>query len=189
MKVACLMASPRKKGNSVHIAKRICEKAASKGAEIKYFYLNEMKYVGCQACMACKTGSEKCVINDDLEEVLDAVAEADVLVLASPVYFGDVNAQMKGFIDRAFSFLVPDFYFADNKSRLKPGKKLIFVLTQGHEDMNSFADIFPRYEFFFSWYGYTKQVAIRGAGLLDEEDVAAKKDIIKEADKVAEDFF
>lgn len=189
MKIACLLASPRKKANSSFLARRICEKAAAKGAETKYFQLNSLKYAGCQACMACKTGSEKCVVQDDLADVLDAVAEADVLLMASPVYFGDVNAQLKGFIDRTFSYLVPDFYFADNKSRLLPGKKLIMVLTQGHEDSNSFADIFPRYEFFFSWYGYTKQVLVRGTGLLDEEDAAAKREVLAEADRAAEGIF
>jgi multimeric flavodoxin WrbA len=189
MKVTCLLASPRQKGNSSFLAKRICEKASAKGAEIKYFKLNEMKYVGCQACMGCKTGNDKCVINDDLNEVLDAVAEADVLVMATPVYFGDVNSQLKSFIDRTFSYLVPDFYFADNKSRLMPGKKLIFVITQGHEDINSFADIFPRYEFFFSWYGYDKQILVRGTGLLDEEDVITKKEVLKEADNAVEKIF
>ncbi|HOK04752.1 MAG TPA: flavodoxin family protein [Victivallales bacterium] len=189
MKIACLLASPRKKSNSSYIAKYICEKAKEKGAELNLFTLNDMKYVGCQACMACKTGSDKCVIQDDLEVVLDTVADADVLVMASPIYFGDVSAQLKGFIDRAFSYLVPDFYFADNKSRLKAGKKMIMVLTQGHEDLNSFADVYPKYQFFFSWYGYTQSAVIRGAGLLDEEDVIYKKDIMKEADKVYDEIF
>jgi multimeric flavodoxin WrbA len=161
---------------------------AAKGAEIKYFYLNEMRYSGCQACMACKKDSEKCVVTDDLSMVLHSVAEADLLILATPVYFGDVSAQLKGFIDRMFSYLLPDFYFSDKKSRLSPGKKLIFVITQGVEDKNSFADIFPRYQFFFSWYGYEKCVELRGTGLLDEGDAKNKKDLLKEADKIASEI-
>lgn len=189
MKITALLASPRKKANSSYIAKYICEKAEKKGAQVKYFYLNDLKYMGCQACMACKNGSDRCVVQDDLMDVLDDVAEADILIMASPIYFGDVNAQLKGFIDRAFSYLVPDFYFADNKSRLAPGKKMIMILTQGHEDMNSFADVYPKYQFFFSWYGYTKSAVIRGGGLLDEDDVLSKKEILNEADKIFEEIF
>ncbi len=186
MKITCLLSSPRKNGNSSYLAKRICEKASAQGSKVQYFNLNTLNYKGCQACMACKSGSEKCVMPDDLTDVLDSVAEADLLVLATPVYFGDVSAQLKAFIDRTFSYLVPDFYFSDTKSRLKPGKKLVFVLTQGHEDKNSFADIFPRYEFFFGWYGYSQCMELRGTGLLDEKDVLLKKNILKEADEIAE---
>ena len=68
-----------------------------------------MNFKGCQGCGACKAEKEKCVVQDDLTQVLEAVRETDVLVLASPVYFADVTAQMKAFVDRTYSFLKPDF--------------------------------------------------------------------------------
>jgi len=46
--------------------------------------------------MACKTKLDNCALEDDLTEVLDAVRETDVLVLASPVYYGDLSSQLKG---------------------------------------------------------------------------------------------
>ena len=60
--------------------------------------------------MACKTKLDRCILEDDLTRVLDAVREADVLLLASPVYYGDLSSQMKSFIDRTYSYFVPDFH-------------------------------------------------------------------------------
>jgi len=68
---------------------------------------------------------------DDLEKVLDAVRRADVLVMASPIYYGEVASQIKAFIDRTYSFLASDYVTNPHPSRLSPGKKMVFILTQG----------------------------------------------------------
>jgi multimeric flavodoxin WrbA len=80
--------------------------------------------------MTCKTKLDRCVLKDDLSEVLDAVRETDILVMATPVYYGEVSSQLKGFIDRTFSFLVPDYTTNPNPSRLQSNKKLVFIQTQ-----------------------------------------------------------
>ena len=79
------------------------------GAKVQAFSLNKLTYRGCQACMACKTGSETCVMKDDLAKVLKAVSQCDILVLASPIYYGDLSSQLKAFVDRTFSFLTADY--------------------------------------------------------------------------------
>lgn len=84
MKIVCLLGSPRSKGNSSVIAKRFCDTAERFGTEIQSFALNKLTYRGCQGCMSCKTTSEKCLLKDDLAEVLDAIREADVLVSVHP---------------------------------------------------------------------------------------------------------
>ena len=108
---------------------------------VETFSLNELNYRGCQACMACKTKLDRCVLKDDLEPVLDAVRQTDVLVLASPVYFGEVTSQTKGFIDRTFSFLTPEFKTnPQNMSRLVGGKSLVFIQVQTAEDESIWFD-------------------------------------------------
>lgn len=118
------------------------------GGEVAIFSLNKLIYRGCQACMTCKTKLDRCVLKDDLTEVLDAIREADILVLATPTYFADVSSQLKSFIDRTYSYLVPDYLTNPNPSRLSPGKKLIFIQTQAQPDENQFDDIFSRYDYF-----------------------------------------
>ena len=165
MKVVGLLGSPRSKGNSTAIANRIIETAAMGGAETRSFELNRLNYRGCQGCYACKQGADHCVVQDDLAEVLAAVHEADVVVLASPVYYGDITAQLKGFIDRTFSFLRPDYLTNAHPSRLAPGKKLVVVLTQGNPDEKLFTDIFPRNEMFLKWLGFGDIRLIRACGI------------------------
>lgn len=135
--------------------------------------------------MTCKTKLERCVLKDDLTEVLDAVREADVLVLATPVYYGDVSSQLKAFIDRTFSYLVPDYATNPDPSRLRPGKKLVFIQTQGQPDEKQFSDVFPRYDFFFKWYGFKESHLIRACGVTDKGEVETRQDVMKLAEDTA----
>jgi len=165
MKIVCLLGSPREKGNSATIANRFCNSAAGLGAEVKTFILNNLEYRGCQGCMACKTKLDRCALNDDLTEVLDAIRETDVLVLASPVYFWDISSQLKTFMDRTFSYLVPDFITNPKKSRLAPGKKLVFILAQTNPDRSSYPDIFQKFDCIFKAYGFVESHLIRAFGV------------------------
>ena len=185
MKVLCLLGSPRKKSNSSTIAKRFTDTAEKLGAEVKTYTLNDLRYRGCQACMACKKKLDKCALTDDLAEVLQAVQESDVLLMASPVYYGEISSQLKAFIDRTFSFLKTDYVINPNPMRLKPGKKLVLALAQGEADEKSFNDIFPRYDFFMKWYGFSESYLIRACGVRDAGDIRARQNILALAEETA----
>jgi len=186
MKIVCLVGSPREKGNSATIAKRFCDTAEKFGAEIRTFTLNELEFRGCQGCMACKTNLDRCVLEDDLTAVLEAVRETDVLVLATPVYFWDVTSQLKAFLDRTFSFLVPDFMTNPNRSRLAPGKKLVFIQVQGNPDESMFNDIFPKFDYFFKGYGFGETHLIRKCGVREQGEIKGHEDVMRLAESLAE---
>ena len=184
-KIVCLLGSPRPDGNSAAIAGRFLDAAGKRGASIRTFALNELTYRGCQGCYVCKHRLDRCVLQDGLTEVLDAVHDADLLLLASPVYYGDISSQLKAFIDRSFSYLVPDYMTNPHPCRLAPGKKLVFVLTQGHPDESKFADIFPRYDAFLSWYGFDGHHLIRSCGLSRQTDTEALEVAMQMAEETA----
>ncbi len=69
MKIVSIHGSPRPNGNSTSLANRILVAAEQRGAEVQRVELNELDYQGCQACYACKQGSETCVLNDNLAAV------------------------------------------------------------------------------------------------------------------------
>lgn len=185
MKVVCVLGSPRPRGNSSFLARRICERVRSYGAKVKVFSLNKLSYRGCQGCMACKGELERCSLDDDLRQVLEAVRLSDCLITASPVYYGDVSSQLKAFIDRTFSFLKPDFPTNPMPSRLAPGKKMVFILTQGQPDEKQFSDIFPRYESFFRLYGFSTTL-IRVCGVFQPGEVESHPEALRLADETAE---
>jgi len=190
MKVVCLLGSPKPKGNSAFLAKRFCAAAETRGALVETFSLNKRNYRGCQACMACKTKLDRCVLKDDLEPVLDAVRQTDVLVLASPVYFGEVTSQTKGFIDRTFSFLTPEFKTnPQNMSRLVPGKILVFIQVQTAEDESNYGDVFPRYAPFFKWFGFDDHHLIRACGVPNPGDVKNKQEALKQVEETVAAVF
>ncbi len=186
MKTVCLLGSPRPKGNSAIIAKRYCDAAEGSGADVQIYNLNKLKYRGCQACMTCKTKLDKCVLKDDLSEILEAVRNAEVLVMATPTYYGDVSSQLKAFIDRTYSYLTPDYQTNPTPCRLSPGKKLVFIQTQGDPDENNFTDVFPRYEAFFKWYGFDETYLVRACGVGDAGEVETHEDVLKMAEETAQ---
>ncbi len=185
MNIVCLLGSPRKKSNSSTIAKRFVDTAEELGAAVKTYTLNDLKYRGCQACMACKKKLEKCALQDDLAEVLEEIQNSDVLVMASPVYFGEVSSQLKGAIDRFYSFLKSDYLTNPNPVRLSPGKKFVLALTQGHPDKELFGDIFSRYDYFMKWYGFKESYLIRACGVREAGDIETRQDILTLAEEIA----
>jgi len=189
MKVVTILGSPRKDGNSAILTQEIIDIAKKSNNNIQSFHLNKLNYKGCQACMSCKTKTDYCVINDDLKEVLEAIRDCDALVLASPIYFADITAQMKGLIDRTYSYLVPDFLNKPEPTRLKTGKTLIFILPQAQPGEKLFADIFPKYEFFLKIMGFTNTYQVRACGVLEAGSVKENPDIIDKVREIAKSIF
>lgn len=188
MKIVCLLGSPRPKGNSTTVAKHFCETAEKLGSKVQTFALNKLNFRGCQGCMVCKTKLDKCVLEDDLTQVLDVIHEADVLVLATPTYFAEASSQLKTFMDRTYSYLASDYLTNPKPGRLPPGKKLVFIQTQGQPDENIFADIFQRYEGIFKWYGFGDTHLIRACGVGQVDDPSSQEEAIKLAEKTAEEL-
>ncbi len=186
MKISCLIGSPRGKSNSAAIARRFLETAESLGARTETIVLNSLSYRGCQACMACKTTSERCVLQDDLADVLESLKSADVVVMALPVYCSDVPGQFKCFLDRTYSYMKPNYLTESNPSRVPPGKKLVFILTQGAPAENLFADIPQRYLAFLKRsMGFGETFLIRGVGVGGGGAVGVPEQYLQQAEEAA----
>ena len=98
--VLILSGSPRKGGNSDLLCGEFLRGAAEAGNQVEKIFLRGKKVAPCNACDYCKTSGCRCAISDDMAEILDKMQAADVIVMASPVYFYSIDAQMKAVIDR-----------------------------------------------------------------------------------------
>ena len=98
--ILILSGSPRKHGNSDLLCDEFMRGAQESGHIVEKVFLRNKKIGYCLACYHCKNHDGVCAINDDMAELLDKVNLAEVGVMASPVYFYSINAQMKAFIDR-----------------------------------------------------------------------------------------
>lgn len=100
--VLIISASPRKGGNSDTLCEQFKKGAEEGGNLVDKIRLAELTIDYCSACYACKKLGH-CVKGDDMEQVIDKMRNADVIVLATPVYFYTMCAQMKTMIDRTLS--------------------------------------------------------------------------------------
>jgi len=186
MHAACLVGSARKNGNTAALASMFHDGLVAGGATVSLHRLGQLRYSGCIGCFGCKTRSDRCVVKDDLTPVLDEVRAADILVLATPVYWGDVSSQLKGFIDRCFSFLVADYPTKKERTRLAPGKSMVMLVAQGHPKAQLFADIYPRYESLFGRYlGFSRSYLLRALGVYHPGAAAAIDELKVEAEALA----
>lgn len=97
--VLIISSSPRKGGNSDALCDQFRKGAEEAGSRVDKIRLAELTIDYCSACYACKKLGH-CVKQDDMEQVIAKMREADVIVLATPVYFYTMCAQMKTMIDR-----------------------------------------------------------------------------------------
>ncbi|MGN1419992.1 MAG: flavodoxin family protein [Eubacterium sp.] len=112
--VVIISASPRKNGNSDILCDRFAQGATESGNKVEKIFLASKSIGYCRGCGACNS-RHKCVQKDDMAEILDKMVEADIIVLATPVYFYSMDGQMKTFIDRTVPRYTEishkDFYF------------------------------------------------------------------------------
>ena len=111
MKVVAINGSPRANHNTAGLLDSAIEGAESQGAEVERFDLYKLDFKGCRGCFACKRKGgkslHKCAIKDDLTPVLEAVADADALLVASPIYFSDITGEAHSFLERLLFQYLP----------------------------------------------------------------------------------
>ena len=114
-KVLALSASPRKGGNSDLLCDEFVKGALEAGFQAEKINVNDKKIGYCTGCGACFNRGKSCSQKDDMSEILEKMIAADVIVMATPVYFYTMNGQMKTLIDRTCSRYTEinekDFYF------------------------------------------------------------------------------
>lgn len=172
MKIVALFGSPRVNGNTATLTKTFNKTAEDLGADVQSFYLNKLDAKGCQACDSCKTKTDHCVVKDDLADVLESVKNTDVLVAATPIYFADISAQLKIFVDRCYSYLEP-FKTIPKTSRLKTGKKFVLITAQNRGD-GMFAEVCTKYRMIFEFLGFQETHLIRGCDLREADALKTK---------------
>ena len=107
MKITVLNGSPRKQ-NTAAMVDAFCEGAKEAGHEVEVLHVGKMKIGGCMGCEYCHTkGEGKCIQKDDMEKVMPAYLDADMIVCASPVYYFDVTAQLSAAMQRVYAIGKP----------------------------------------------------------------------------------
>lgn len=113
--ILILSGSPRIHGNSNILCDEFIRGAQESGNTIEKINVAKLHIAGCLGCNACYNNGGSCVQKDDMTEIENKMLAADIIVLASPIYYYSMSSQLKAVIDRTYSFLPrlsgKDFYY------------------------------------------------------------------------------
>lgn len=180
MKILGIVGSPRVDGNTQKLVELILASTVENGAETKIFNLNEMNIKGCQSCFRCRTSDQGCVINDDMPQLFEEIKQADAVIIGSPIYFGQMTAQLKLFVDRHYSQFGSDF-----KSKI--GKKdSVLVFTHGNPKSDLFKQYIDSTSKLFGFLGYNVQDLIIEAGLRKIGAINQNEELIQKTKEIGE---
>ncbi|MDO5292271.1 MAG: flavodoxin family protein [bacterium] len=127
MKVYAINGSARKNGNTATLLQKALDgvKASTKNEEVEIEMINlyDLNFTGCKSCFACKMlegkSYGKCIVKDDIQELLEKLSQADALIFGSPTYFGNISGQLQSFLER---FLFPFEQYNKELTSLAPKK-------------------------------------------------------------------
>ena len=133
MNICIINGSPRRNGNTAELLKPFRERLLQLGAEIDDIFLKDYKVGPCLGCYACQnvSGEYGCVQKDDAEAVWMRAGEADLLVLATPIYSWYCTAEMKALMDRHYAL---NKYYGSGQGQLIPRLSVALLTTHGYKD-------------------------------------------------------
>lgn len=103
MYAVAINGSPKEKGNTYHALKLVTNELEAQGINSEIIHIGNKIIRGCLACGACfKNQNERCVLEDDVNTVIQKMKAADCIIIGSPVYYASIAGTMKSFLDRNF---------------------------------------------------------------------------------------
>jgi multimeric flavodoxin WrbA len=173
LKVLGIFGSPRRGGNTEILLEETLKGAEKEGASIERLYLDDLTITPCKECHGCDdTG--KCILLDDMEKIYPKLLEADVVILASPIFFYGVTAWAKALIDRSQALWARKYLLKD-PSLGREGKKRkgFFISVGATKGPKVFDGAILTVKYFFDVLNaeYAGELVFRG--------VEAKGDILK----------
>ncbi len=164
MKVLGLFGSPRRGGNTEILLEEALKGAEREGAEIERLYLSDLKITPCTECHGCDSTGD-CVILDEMQKIYPKLLEADIIILASPIFFYGVTAWAKTLIDRSQALWAKK-YLVNDPAMGKRGKrrKGFFISVGATKGQKVFEGAIMTVKYFFDALNteYTGELVYRG---------------------------
>lgn len=161
-KVLVISSSPRRGGNSDILCDEFLKGAQEAGHSVEKVFLKDKKINYCSGCGFCNTnGQTMCSQKDDMQEILDKIIEADVIVLATPVYFYTMCGQLKTFIDRCCA----RYLHINNK-------EFYYLMTAAENSKSAFDRVIEEFRgFLYCLSGAKEKEAILAPGVWNLGDI------------------
>jgi len=180
VKVLGIAGSPRRKGNTDILLAELLEGAECSGAETQTIVLPNLKFSTCVHCDSClKDG--KCRIQDDMQKIYDKLAEADVIVMASPVQFAGITAPMKAMIDRCQCLWARKYVLKIPPLSPPKKRKGFFISVAGTRLKNMFSPSTAVIRTFFHVINVEYSGELLVSGVDDKGKITERQDAMKQA--------
>ena len=161
MKVLGIMGSPRIKGNTDLLLEEALKGARSQGADVEKIVVDKLKITPCKEYLGCFRDGN-CVIRDDLDNIYPKLLEADVVIIASPVFFYGVTSQAKALIDRCQALWARKHIL--KQSLPNGGRKGALIAVGATQGKRLFEGVVLTVKYFFEAIGveYADELLVRG---------------------------
>lgn len=170
-KILVVSTSPRKGGNSEILADQFTAGAVVSGNQVEKVCLYDKKLSFCIGCLACQK-TAKCVLHDDVGDILARMVKADVVVFATPIYFYEMSGQMKTFLDRTNPLFAGDYSF----------REIVLLATSADEELSSMDGAVKGLEGWISCFEKASLTGVvRGVGADKKGDIDQLPMLLEEA--------
>jgi len=176
MKAICIIGSPRQDGSTAFVVDRIVDGMEVAGAQVRRFSLGQLSINYCQGCRECEI-SQRCTQRDDMDRLLEGILESDIVLLASPSYWGDVTGQMKVFIDRS----LPLCNAKTGGTPVPKGKIGVAVAIRAGQSQAENQHIVDTFEHYFGHLGIEMVGSLTVEGIDTLSDLENRESVIKES--------
>lgn len=174
-KIAVLIGSLRKGGNTAMLAQAFIDGVDKQKNCVETLSVADVKVGGCTGCNACYANdSHRCVQKDDMQEIYQKLADADVIVIATPIYFYGISSQLKCIVDRLHNPIRNTFRV----------KKLVLLAVCADTEPAVFDSVLAMYRSVLSYFSLQDGGIITVCGVRDKGDIAGNP-ALKEASELA----
>lgn len=160
-KILVITTSLRKTSNSTALANAFAKGASDNGNAVEIISLIDKSIAFCKGCLVCQQ-TQKCVIKDDLSDIVEKMKNADVIVFATPIYYYEMSGQMKTLLDRANPLYPSDYKFRD----------IYFLASAAEEEEDAMDKAVSGLE---GWIECFEKASLKGVvkalGVTDEGDI------------------
>jgi multimeric flavodoxin WrbA len=168
-----VVGSPRRNGNTHILVSNLLEGAREAGATTELVLLRDLRIQECDGCHTCWKG-KPCSKDDDMNDLFPKIADSDVVVFGTPVYWHGPTALMKAFLDRFVYFNSPE-----NRAKIV-GKSAVLVAPFEEEDVEAAAPLVAMFEKSLDYLEMplASKILVPGVG--------AKGDVLRRPNRLAE---
>jgi multimeric flavodoxin WrbA len=183
MRAVCIIGSPRSNGSTAYVIDKIIEGMKENNIEVNRYCLGNMKINYCLGCKKCYEYG-KCIQNDDFDTIMKDLFVADIVVIGSPSYWGDITGQLKVFFDRNTLYCDTN----ENRVEVPKGKKGISVAIRAGKSERENIHIIESIEHYYGHLGISPIGSVSITGVDTISDLMDKSNEINNAYEIGKNI-